>query len=148
MPLANLEGGPSITVNEQAVALADLLVSFDNLTGFIFGLGQGPSRRPQFEGSLISALRIAQQGATILPTVTRLDIEDTAPFWITICPSIQDLTLRLGYSEDGVELDSCLPVGSVRHVQVSGTAHCDQSIWETHPGLLGLKREKASGPGK
>jgi len=148
MPLANIDNGPNICVKEHAVALVDLLLSFENLTGLVFGLGQDPSARPLFEDSLISALRVGKLETSVFSTVTRLDIEDTALFWTAVCPSVQDLTLRLGYSSDGAKLDLWPVVESIRSLRVSGTAHCAQSS-QVRYGWFGIERRgHACGSGK
>jgi len=149
MPLASIEDGPNINVDEHAIALVELLMSFDNLNELVFGLGKDPWARPPFENSLISALRIGQPNARVLSKLTRLDIEDTALFWTSICPNVRDLTLRLGYAADGTQLESWHTAESVWSMRVFGTAYCEPQGQVIH-AWYSLQEPTAHmyGPGK
>ena len=88
-----MENGVHTNILAEVEALCDLLLKFNNLTELIFGLGADATRRPPFEQSIRRML-----GTTsCLSGVRALNIEDTALFWLSICPQLDDLTLYLGY---------------------------------------------------
>ena len=124
MPLARVENGMQANISAEVKALHDLLLKFDNLTNLTFGLGVDSTHRPPLE----QLTRRAFGTATFLPAVRALSIEDSALFWMGICPQLDDLTLYLGH-RSGTEDWPIAP--AVHRLTLHNTSCCHAAGWRT-----------------
>ena len=133
-----MEDGSQANVNLQAEALRDLLLSLNNLSELIFGVGSGAAAwRPPFEEAIQQAF-----GTTQLTKVRLLSIEDTALFWTGICAQAHDLTVYLGYAGDRPEWPNA---PAIRKLTLHHTSLCHPADKEIYSNVPPLTMPRAAG---